>query len=156
MVTKPTGRPEGRPPKYTADHPAMAQAAAEAGATDQEIADLFAVDIRTVHRWKIDYPEFCHSLKIAKEPADDRTERSLFHRANGYSYPAVKIFMPAGATEPVIVPYIEHVPPDTTAGIFWLKNRRPDQWRDKREMEHSASASLAEMVLNSMKEREGK
>jgi hypothetical protein len=53
------------------------------------------------------------------------TERSLYTRANGYNYEAVKIFMPANRDKPVIVPYIEHVPPDVTAGIFWLKNRDP-------------------------------
>jgi hypothetical protein len=42
----------------------------------------------------------------------------------------VKIFMPAGAKKPVYAPYVEHVPPDTTAAIFWLKNRDPARWRD--------------------------
>ena len=45
-------------------------------------------------------------------------------RAVGYNYEAVKIFMPANREKPVIVPYIEHVPPDVTAGIFWLKRTR--------------------------------
>jgi hypothetical protein len=49
----------------------------------------------------------------------DRTQRSLYHRANGYNYEAVKIFMPANREKPVIVPFIEHVPPDVTACIFW-------------------------------------
>jgi hypothetical protein len=48
----------------------------------------------------------------------------------GYTYEICKIFMPAGAKKPVIVPYLEHVPPDVTAGISWSKNRRPDRWRD--------------------------
>jgi high affinity Mn2+ porin len=51
-------------------------------------------------------------------------------RAVGYTYESYKIIMPAGARKPVIVPYLEHVPPDVTAGIFWSKNRRPDRWRD--------------------------
>ena len=50
-------------------------------------------------------------------------ERSLYERANGYSYDAVKIFMPTGAKKPVYAPYVEHVPPDVTACIFCLKNR---------------------------------
>jgi hypothetical protein len=44
-----------------------------------------------------------------------------------------EIFMPAGAKAPVYAPYVEHVPPDVTAGIFWLKNRKPADWRDYRE-----------------------
>jgi hypothetical protein len=65
-----------------------------------------------------------------------RTERSLYHRANGYSYEAVKIFMPAGRAKPVYAPYIEHIPPDVTACIFWLKNRDPQHWRDSQHLEH--------------------
>ena len=57
-------------------------------------------------------------------------ERSLYQRGLGYSYDAVKIFMPAGAKKPIYAPYVEHVPPDTTAAIFWLENRDPAHWRD--------------------------
>jgi hypothetical protein len=64
-------------------------------------------------------------------------ERSLYERANGYTYDAVKIFMPAGAKKPVYAPYREHVPPDTTAAIFWLKNRDPAHWRDVQNVEHA-------------------
>jgi hypothetical protein len=63
-------------------------------------------------------------------------ERSLYTRAVGYNYEAVKIFMPAGREHPVYAPYIEHVPPDVTAGIFWLKNRDPQHWRDSQQLEH--------------------
>ena len=63
-------------------------------------------------------------------------ERSLYQRANGYNYEAVKIFMPAGSKQPVVVHYIEHIPPDVTAGMFWLKNRDPDNWRDVQNVDH--------------------
>jgi hypothetical protein len=63
--------------------------------------------------------------------ADDRVDRALYHRAVGYSYDAVKIFMPASASSPIYAPYREHVPPDTTTCIFRMKNRQPDQWREK-------------------------
>ena len=79
------------------------------------------------------------ATKKGKEVADDRVEDRLFHRAMGYSYDAVKIFMPAGADEPVYAPYVEHVPPDTGAAIFWLKNRRG--WRDKVDTEHTGSVT---------------
>ena len=59
-----------------------------------------------------------------------RAERSLYERANGYNYDTVKIFMPAGAKEPVYAHYVEHMPPDVTAGIYWLKNRDPQHWRE--------------------------
>lgn len=103
------------------------------GATDAELAAHFEVSDRTIYRWKAQFAEFSQALKAGKATADDRVERSLYHKAVGYSFEAVKIFMPAGADAPVYAPYREHVPPDTTAAIFWLKNRRAEQWRDKSE-----------------------
>jgi hypothetical protein len=70
------------------------------------------------------------SLKAGKAEADVRVERSLYQRANGYSYEAVKVFMPAGAKKSVYALYVEHMPPDVTACIFWLKNRDPAHWRE--------------------------
>jgi hypothetical protein len=70
-------------------------------------------------------------------PVCPRVERSLYERAVGYNYEATKIFMPAGRDKPVYAPYIEHVPPDVTAGIFWLKNRDPQNWRDQQNIEHT-------------------
>jgi hypothetical protein len=72
-----------------------------------------------------------------KAEADSRVERSLYQRAVGYSYDAVKIFMPAGAKKPVYAPYREHVPPDVTACIFWLKNRDPAHWREAWQVDHA-------------------
>jgi hypothetical protein len=74
-------------------------------------------------------PRFLASASISA-PASLRVERSLYERPNGYSYDAVKIFMPAGAKQPVVVHYVENMPPDVTAGIFWLKNRDPENWRN--------------------------
>jgi hypothetical protein len=78
---------------------------------------------------------FFESLKKAKQESDQRVVNSLYHKAVGYEQDAVKIFQFQG--EPVIVPYKEIIAPDTTAQIFWLKNRQPQQWRDKQEVEHS-------------------
>lgn len=118
----------GRPSSLKPETIEQARKLAELGATDREMADFFKVDERTLYRWKLDDPEFCQALKLGKEAADDRVEKSLYHRALGYSHPAVKIFNDEG--EPLIVDYIEHYPPDTTAAIFWLKNRRRTEWRD--------------------------
>lgn len=123
----------GRPTKYKSDFAAQAQKLCRLGATDIELADFFEVDRATIYRWIGLHAEFCDALKSGKEAADERVERSLYHKAVGYTHDAVKIFMPAGAAKPVYAPYREHVPPDTTAGIFWLKNRRGKDWRDKVE-----------------------
>ena len=129
-----TGRRPGRVSPYQDVFAEQAQKLCKLGATDAELADFFKVDVRTIYRWAQRHEGFSQALKSGKEESDERVERSLYHRAIGYSHDAVKIFMPAGAEKPVYAPYTEHVPPDTTAGIFWLKNRRPDLWRDKREL----------------------
>jgi len=124
----------GRPSKYKAEFAAQARKLCELGATDLEIANFFDVSVSTVNAWKVSNPEFSESLKRGKEVADDLVEERLFQRAVGYSHDAVKIFMPAGASEPVYAPYIEHHAPDTTSAIFWLKNRRPEKWRDVKQV----------------------
>ena len=127
----------GRPSKYD---PALADQARKLcllGATDQEIADFFEINVATVYRWKHDFPDFCEALKVGKVEADERVKRALYHRAVGYEQEAVKIFMPAGAAKPVYAPYTERIAPDTTAAIFWLKNRDPANWRDRQALEVS-------------------
>ena len=57
----------------------------------------------------------------------------MFRRAMGYSHDAVKVFMPANSPRPIYAPFVEHYAPDPTSMIFWLKNRQPDRWREKRE-----------------------
>lgn len=124
--------PRGRPTSYKPEFAAQAEKLCRLGATDVEIADFFGVTSRAINLWKERHPEFVQSLKAGKEAADERVERSLYHRAIGYSFDAVKIFQHQG--EAVVVPYREHVPPDTTACIFWLKNRRSADWRDKTDV----------------------
>lgn len=99
------------------------------------MADAFGVTVPTIVNWRRDIPEFFIAIKEGKERSDAEVADRLFKRATGYSHEAVKIFCQDGiVTE---VPYVEHYPPETAAAIFWLKNRRPDLWRDKREHEHS-------------------
>ncbi len=124
-----------RPSSYKPAFAKQVQHLAQLGATDQEVADFFEVDVRTIYRWKHDHDEFCQSLKSGKDVADDRVERSLYQKAIGYEQEEVKIFMPANAENPVYAPYRAKVAADTTAAIFWLKNRRGAEWRDKRDHE---------------------
>lgn len=135
----------GRPTKYDKiNTPKLAYAMALAGRTDDQIAEFLEINRDTLYDWKKKYPEFSDALKSGKEEPDDQVERSLFERATGYvNKNAVKIFMPANAPEPVYAPYEEHVAPDVTAQIFWLKNRRPDRWRDKQEVEHKGGISVS-------------
>lgn len=124
----------GRPTKFKPEFTQQAEKLCLLGATDREIASFFEVTERTLNRWKADFPEFCQALKAGKQEADDRVERSLFNRAVGYSFDSEKIFndKDRGITRAECV---EHVPPDVTACIFWLKNRKPDNWRDKSDLD---------------------
>lgn len=121
----------GRPSKYQDGFVEQAAKLVRLGATDRDIADFFEVSEATINNWKLQHPEFLESLKRTKEEIDAQVERSLFQRAMGYSHPAVKFFQVGG--EIVEKEYIEHYPPDATSMIFWLKNRQPDKWRDRRE-----------------------
>lgn len=103
------------------------------GWTDAELADFYKVSQQTIDNWKKQSPEFFGSLKEGKAVADERVERALFERATGYSHPEDKIFMHEGC--PIVVPTTKHYPPDSTAMIFWLKNRKPEEWREKTQNE---------------------
>ena len=125
----------GRPTKYNKDFsPLLAEALALSGMTDKQIAKKMGISEATLTNWKKEHPEFLASIKRGKESPDDLVEQSLFRRATGFDNDkAVKIFMPANAKKPVYAPYTERVHPDVTACIFWLKNRRPDRWRNNPE-----------------------
>jgi hypothetical protein len=135
-----------RPPTYKPEFAVQAAKLCELGATDQELADFFNVDARTVYRWKHDHEEFCQALKAGKQVADERVERSLYQRAIGYEQEEVKIFMPSGAEKPVYAPFRAKVAPDVTAAIFWLKNRRSGDWRDKSEVAHEFTDEMAKWL----------
>lgn len=128
-------RGPGRPTLFKPEYVEQARKLALLGATDREIAEFFNVAESTLNNWKLKHPEFVESLKSGKEAADERVERSLFHRAIGYKHDAVKMFQAGGAV--ITEQYVEHYPPDTTAAIFWLKNRRPKEWRDRHQQELS-------------------
>jgi hypothetical protein len=125
----------GRPSKYRPEFATQAKQFAKLGATDAEISRFLEIDTATLWRWKAAHPDFCNALKAGKDVADDRVQQSLFQRAVGYSHEAVKIFANPRTGENVVVPFIEHFAPDTTACIFWLKNRRKDEWRERGSQE---------------------
>ena len=124
-----------RPTKFQEEYIPIIKLLAEKGCTDQEMATAIGVTEQTFNNWKKSQPEFFESLKEAKEIADKRVERSLYERAIGYTHPEEKIFNNNGAI--IRANTHKHYPPDPTSMIFWLKNRKPKEWRDKQELEHS-------------------
>lgn len=98
------------------------------GLTDKQLAGVLKVSEQTVNAWK-KKPEFLEALRAGKDFADDQVERALFERATGYEHPEDDIRVCDGII--VTTPTVKHYPPDTSAAIIWLKNRRPEKWRDK-------------------------
>lgn len=134
----------GRPSKYREEFPAQAAKLCMLGATDKELADFFEVTLSTISEWKVVHKEFSDALKEGKQLADAKVAESLFKRATGYTHKAVKIMAVGGSV--VHEEYDEHYPPDATSMIFWLKNRRPDLWRDKREEEQGENKGLEKVL----------
>jgi hypothetical protein len=127
----------GRKTVYSPRMAVVARKCCEHGLTDIEIADVLNVSPATLYRWKVQHPNFARVFKLGRKMADDRVERSLYLRAVGYSYLAEKPVMTRHGQK--TMRYRAHIPPDTVAAVWYLKNRRPDRWRDSFRHEHTAS-----------------
>jgi hypothetical protein len=175
--------PVGRPSEYKPEYCKMAEVFCRKGATDKELGELFGVSDTTINNWKNQHPEFLASLKNGKDIADNEVEKALYKRALGYKTTEKTVYKtkkrknepehveydddgelvePLKETPPIDELEISRVDekekdvaPDTTAGIFWLKNRRPDQWRDRREHKHEGSVEV-KTIEQLVKDKEGK
>lgn len=110
------------------------------GLTDEQIAHNMGISVATLYNWKKDHLEILEALKRGKVVVDRMVENALLKRALGYSYKEITrelvVNKSSGASELVVTKTVEkEVVPDTTAQIFWLKNRKPEEWRDKRYVE---------------------
>ena len=148
-ASKPKAKP-GRPSRYRAEFAQQAVKLCRLGATDRDLASFFEVNEATINRWKITHPEFCESLREGKAIADAEVAEKLFRRATGYEHKAVKIVADAKTGAEHQVEYTERYAPDTTACIFWLKNRRPDLWRDRIDNTHSGPNGGAVQVASTV------
>ena len=116
------------------------------GLTDEQIAKNMGIYRSTLNEWKKKFPDISDTLKKGKEVVDVEVENALLKRALGYSTTEVtreRALNPeTGKVELVVNKAVtKEVPPDTTAQIFWLKNRRPDLWRDKQNVELSGEVA---------------
>ena len=134
-VIETTGKKMGRPTLYEASCLKKVRQWAMNGATDFEIAQNLGVSTQTFYNWTHSHPEFLEAVRLGKLAMDRRVERSLAARAVGYHYEATKIMQFQG--EPLIVPYVEHVPPDVSAQTIWLTNRQKRRWKNKSSQEVS-------------------
>ncbi|WBV60223.1 terminase [Chryseobacterium camelliae] len=138
------GRTVGRPSDFKSEYLELAYNYCLLGATDKNLATFFNVCEATINNWKNEYPEFLESIKKGKDIADARIASKLFDRAAGaeiqkqQAFKVKEILYENGKrvkeTEKIeVVDITEVIAPDTTAAIFWLKNRKPEYWKDKQE-----------------------
>jgi len=128
--------PNGRPTKYDPNYNEQAYKLCLLGATDKDLANFFEVEEPTINNWKKEYPDFFQSLKAGKQVADSVIATKLFHRAKGYEHvETITASFQGKITDQRDV--IKHYAPDTTAAIFWLKNRQPEKWRDVQRIEQT-------------------
>lgn len=123
-----------------ADNLILLEGWARDGLTDEQIAYNIGIHVSTLYEWKKKYEEFDEALKRGKEVVDREVENALLKRALGYSYDELTEIREEGVLiQKKVVK--KHIVPDTTAQIFWLKNRRPDIWRDKKDIDMNANIS---------------
>ncbi|WP_370580914.1 helix-turn-helix domain-containing protein [Snodgrassella alvi] len=134
-----------RPTDYRQEYAEQARKLCLLGFTDKQLADFFDVNESTITRWKQKYPEFCTSIKKGKVVADAQVVDSLYNRALGMEVEEVEV-RGDGDNEIKRVTK-KHIPPDTTAQIFWLKNRQPELWRDKPTVENSAQEAVPVQII---------
>lgn len=127
-----------------ADKLLLLEAWARDGLTDIQIAENIGINVRTLYLWKKKSIPIFQSLKVGKEVADIEVENALRKKALGFREKEQTVSTRKTVeydngkrvreiTEPIVTEVERYYPPDTTAQIFWLKNRKPKQWRDKQE-----------------------
>lgn len=146
------------------------------GLTDEQIAHNIGIQRTTLYDWKNKYPDISDTLKKGKEVIDRQVENALLKRALGYdfdeqTFETVTIYrtekrIENGEEVEIKIPetkeimtkrVTKQVSPDTTAQIFWLKNRKPKDWRDKTEVAVMQTKSEAvEEMERYMQERRDK
>lgn len=123
----------------------LLEAWARDGLTDEQIAAKMGICRDTLIQWKKKYSDISDTLKKGKDVVDIQVENALLKRALGYEYEEISEKYEMGILVEKKVTK-KQVVPDTTAQIFWLKNRKPDEWRDKREVDVAGSEGV--MIIN--------
>jgi transposase-like protein len=116
------------------------------GLINEEIADEIGINPSTLYDWQKKYPEIAKALKTGKKVVDRRVENALYKRAIGYTFVEVTRELTTNAKgegEMVVTKEVlKEVEPNTTAQIFWLKNRKPHEWRDKKDVNLTSDKKL--------------
>lgn len=112
----------------SADGLILLQGWARDGLTDAQIAHNCGISVKTLYEWKNKYGEISDALKKGKEFVDYEVENALLKRAKQG---------------------------DVTAQIFWLKNRRPEKWRDKVQFTDESSLKKLDSLIEAIDKKAG-
>lgn len=115
------------------------------GATNDQLAAFFEKDVQTIKNWLAKYEDFAEAVRQGKETADAEVASSLYHRALGYKFTEQQAIKTRDGVE--VVQVERSLPPDTVACIFWLKNRRRKEWRDRHEHTGDEGGPIATEVV---------
>jgi hypothetical protein len=137
----------GRPTLYKPEYAGRARELCARGATNKDLAGRFGVVRSTIDLWIASHPEFAEAVQQGRDVADASAVESLFTRVTGYNHQAEKVFLYRG--EPRTATYTAHVPPETRACMYWLRNRRPEDWREisERALLEQAQREAADAAL---------
>lgn len=127
------------------------------GLTDEQIANNIGISVSCLNNWKNKYVEILESLKRGKEVIDRQVENALLKRALGYEYTeTTREYIPELDEMKTTKKVTKQVAPDTTAQIFWLKNRKPEKWRDKQEYEDKTAIDKLDGILKELRDNAAK
>ncbi len=145
----------GRPSKWdawlTEEGLLRVQGWARDGLSEEQIAHNMGIVRATFAEWKKKFPSLLDAIKKGKEVVDREVENAMLKRALGYEYDEVTqepvTDKDTGITEMRVTKVVtKQIVPDVTAQIFWLKNRKPEEFRDKRDVELSGSVDLGAII----------
>jgi hypothetical protein len=138
--TKQAKKATGRPTKYKPEYCIEVIGLCKLGLIDEEIAVEFGIGTTTLNAWKNKHPEFRKAIKAGKIGADAEVAVSLHKQATGYQYRKLEVVGKGDAQRVEEVDIV--IEPNAAAAIFWLKNRRRNDWRDKHEIEHKGTLDV--------------
>jgi len=144
----------GRPkiPYDPSFHDVEAERLAEQGLINMEIAKGLGISSTVFYEWMKEYPTFTESIKRGKSLSDQKVVESLYKRATGFTFTETKQVDDGHSVR--IETVIKCIPPDTTAAIYWTKNRMKEEWRDKQEQEISGPNGDPISIVTTMSDEE--
>lgn len=127
------------------------EAWARDGLTEEQIAKNIGINRKTLTQWKKLHIPICNALKRGKEVVDFEVENALYKNAMGGFVEEEKTYISEvnGVVTKRKEIYKRYIKPDTTAQIFWLKNRKPDKWRDRpKELTETTEEKIANIFAD--------